>query len=425
MLEDCVGQVNSTNLQATVASMLVVEAGMEARLAAAENVNGVETILTLTIKALRDLTAGSALTNAVLTQGARLDAAENLNGDPTTLTDTLMAVRNLTAGTPLYTAVNNLRTLVAGTELTDAVIGMRDLTVTTTPLVSTLLSIRDFTPTSFSGYRVLNDLRSFTPGSNLTDTVLGLRDLSTPDTALVSSIFALRSQLPFVVGQMVSSALRVPPAGWLSCSGAAVSRTTFALLFAAIVPSLGTATITIATPAVLTLASGHGLVSGDAIYLTTTGALPTGLAANTIYYTVTVTATTVTLSATRGGASLATSDTQSGVHTVRACPYGLGDGTTTFTLPDFRGATPIGLGTSSFAAYATAHPLGQKGGEEKHSLMSYESGYPGGTTNGADWATSSVYTSGGSTNFVITSSVGFAQHTPRKQCNRNRDDACR
>jgi microcystin-dependent protein len=43
--------------------------------------------------------------------------------------------------------------------------------------------------------------------------------------------------------------------------------------------------------------------------------------------------------------------------------YG-GDGRTSFALPDLRGRTPIHVGTS-FGAY---HPLGQKSGEESHSL---------------------------------------------------------
>ena len=43
--------------------------------------------------------------------------------------------------------------------------------------------------------------------------------------------------------------------------------------------------------------------------------------------------------------------------------YG-GDGRTTFGLPDLRGRTPIHVGSSD----GSAHPLGQKGGEERHTL---------------------------------------------------------
>jgi microcystin-dependent protein len=139
--------------------------------------------------------------------------------------------------------------------------------------------------------------------------------------------------ITFDTGDVRWSALRSAASGWLKCDGSAVSRTTYAALFAAIVPALGATTVTIASPAVFTLAS-HGLAIGDCVYLTTTGALPTGLSANTIYYVVsTPTTDTFTLSATEGGAAINTSGAQSGTHTLRFCPYGLGDGSTTFNLP--------------------------------------------------------------------------------------------
>lgn len=47
--------------------------------------------------------------------------------------------------------------------------------------------------------------------------------------------------------------------------------------------------------------------------------------------------------------------------------YG-GNGTTHFNLPNFSGRAPIGSGTATGAPGATNHPLGQKGGEEAHTL---------------------------------------------------------
>ena len=56
-------------------------------------------------------------------------------------------------------------------------------------------------------------------------------------------------------------------------------------------------TVSIASPGVVTFTNPHGLVSGDAIQLATTGALPTGLFPNITYYVATVpTPTTLTLS---------------------------------------------------------------------------------------------------------------------------------
>jgi microcystin-dependent protein len=46
-------------------------------------------------------------------------------------------------------------------------------------------------------------------------------------------------------------------------------------------------------------------------------------------------------------------------------PWGQGDGSSTFNLPDLRGRTPIGAGTGSGL---TARSIGQSGGEEAHTL---------------------------------------------------------
>jgi hypothetical protein len=129
------------------------------------------------------------------------------------------------------------------------------------------------------------------------------------------------------------------PVGWLFCDGSSISRTTYSSLFSSIVQGVATFTVTIATPAVVTLA-GHGFLSGDTMYLTTTGALPTGLSANTLYWVTRIDASTFNLSTTfanyLAGTKIATSGTQSGTHTAYRCPWGLGDGSTTFTLPDLR-----------------------------------------------------------------------------------------
>jgi microcystin-dependent protein len=48
--------------------------------------------------------------------------------------------------------------------------------------------------------------------------------------------------------------------------------------------------------------------------------------------------------------------------------FGVGDGSTTFNLPEGTGRTLIGTGEASGAAGATSHALGSKGGEEKHTI---------------------------------------------------------
>lgn len=77
-----------------------------------------------------------------------------------------------------------------------------------------------------------------------------------------------------------------------------------------------TVTMTIATPAVVTW-TGHGLVAGDPITFSTTGALPTGVTAGTTYYVLgtSITADTFRFAASDGGTAINTSGSQSGTHT--------------------------------------------------------------------------------------------------------------
>lgn len=77
----------------------------------------------------------------------------------------------------------------------------------------------------------------------------------------------------------------------------------------------GTPTITIASPGVVTMAA-HGFIAGTQVVFFTTGALPTGIVAGTIYYVIAAGLTTNTfeISATLGGAAINTSGSQSGTH---------------------------------------------------------------------------------------------------------------
>lgn len=180
--------------------------------------------------------------------------------------------------------------------------------------------------------------------------------------------------------------------------------------------TLGTATMTIASPCVVTFNS-HGLTANDTIRFTTTGALPTGVVVGTVYYVMAtgLTANTFQFSLTAGGGAVNTSGSQSGTHTLyRTTPYavndqdtrlppsnpttlymtqasmvgvvspyagssapsgwlicdgsavsrttyaslfaitsttfGVGDGSTTFNLPDLRSRIPVGAGTGTKVA---------------------------------------------------------------------------
>lgn len=143
------------------------------------------------------------------------------------------------------------------------------------------------------------------------------------------------------------SKLKTVPSGWYEENGQAVTRGgANAALFAAVMPSQ-TFTVTIASPAVFT-ASSHGYVAGDQVSFTTTGGLPSGIAVNTAYFVIGAGLATNTfeISATLGGAAINTTGSQSGTHTTYWSNHGIGDGSTTFTLPDMRGYGPMGLKTS-------------------------------------------------------------------------------
>lgn len=185
----------------------------------------------------------------------------------------------------------------------------------------------------------------------------------------------------FYPGFIQACAMRTAPTGWLNADGTTISRSTYSGLFAAIVPSLGTFTVTIASPAVVSK-TAHGLATGDQIYFTTTGALPTGLTANTLFYVIRdIDANSFHVANTRAnayaGTAINTSGSQSGTHTLWDCPYGLGDGSTTFTLPDFRGRVLAGLdrnGSSAAGLLTLLNSegvygnLGAPGGEQSHTL---------------------------------------------------------
>lgn len=83
-----------------------------------------------------------------------------------------------------------------------------------------------------------------------------------------------------------------------------------------------TATITIASPAVITVASTTGFFVGMPVKFTTTGALPTGITSGTFYYVSNVVSgTTFRISTAPGGADINTSGAQSGVHTATVITF--------------------------------------------------------------------------------------------------------
>jgi microcystin-dependent protein len=188
------------------------------------------------------------------------------------------------------------------------------------------------------------------------------------------------------VGDIKASSAITSPFGWLPCNGSAVSRATYVNLFSVITENKGTFAVTIAAPAVVTVA-GHGLITGDQVSLSTTGALPTGLSANVNYFVVYVDANNFNLATTYSnalaGTKITTTGTQSGVHTLLYNPFGI-SGASDFLVPDLRAATLRGSGTSTLFTQNNTVNLGGIQNDQiqghKHSYL--ETPFGGGATPG-------------------------------------------
>lgn len=145
-----------------------------------------------------------------------------------------------------------------------------------------------------------------TPGDNSTQ-------LAT--TAFVTNAVSGSGTVP---GQMEWFATMAPPAAYLAANGSAVSRATYAALFAAITAQVA-GTVTSGSNSITGVTSPQSMwvgmtISGPGI---PAGATVTAAAGSTITLSANATATSTT--------------------TVYVCPFGVGDGSTTFNVPDGRG----------------------------------------------------------------------------------------
>lgn len=146
----------------------------------------------------------------------------------------------------------------------------------------------------------------------------------------MSTLKVLKPSVPtFVSSTVAEPASSDPASAWSATSAYAAGDTVYVLgtehrTYEAtlahqslLANTTGTATMTIATPCVVTWGSATQL-DGTAVVFSTTGALPTGLTVGTTYYVVGAAANTFNLAATLGGTAINTSGSQSGVHTAIA-----------------------------------------------------------------------------------------------------------
>ena len=97
-------------------------------------------------------------------------------------------------------------------------------------LYGSSMDVADTTPTNMPPYQVVNYVIKATAGTTESDSALTDR-VSTLESTVGSM---------FPAGTILASALTTAPAGWAICDGAAVSRSTYASLFAAIGTTYGT-----------------------------------------------------------------------------------------------------------------------------------------------------------------------------------------
>lgn len=187
----------------------------------------------------------------------------------------------------------------------------------------------------------------------------------TSDEADVSQALATNEFVKRVAvfpGVLIDYAGLKLPSGYLWCDGSAVSRTTYATLFAAITAAfLGTTS------------SGSTTISSVNVDLTTVAkaGMPLsgpGISAGTKVASVTASTIVMTAQATANGSAVA----------FTLAPWGVGDGSTTFNVPDSRGRVCAGgdamggtvSGRMTAAGGVSGVAVGSAGGVETHTLTS-------------------------------------------------------
>lgn len=157
--------------------------------------------------------------------------------------------------------------------------------------------------------------------------------------------------IPVPAGTVIQWAGIGLPSGWLVCDGSSVSRTTYASLFSAVCGGGG---VSASTTNGSSTVSGMGSTSFLKVgwYVQGTG-IPAGATIATI-----VNSSTITISANA---------TATGSPVIYFTPWGAD--ASNFTLPDLQGRAAIGSGSGSGL---TTRQLGQKGGEENHTLTTSE-----------------------------------------------------
>jgi hypothetical protein len=155
------------------------------------------------------------------------------------------------------------------------------------------------------------------------------------DNAVVITVsnattFTYTSGASGAIGPLSATNGRVVADGKITISttanGAALTLSTASGSISAVAGGFRTATLSIASPCVVSALS-HGFIAGDVFRFTTTGSLPSGVTFLTNYHVIStdLTADTFKFSATPGGTPIDTSGSQSGTHSITRVSGRAGD----------------------------------------------------------------------------------------------------
>lgn len=163
-------------------------------------------------------------------------------------------------------------------------------------------------------------------------------------SSLATSIYGTRlpsaAQKVFlgaVTGMVFDYTGNSAPTGFLLCDGSSYDNDTYPDLVAVLLGRWGYGTAVTFTANAGTdviTANTHGLSDGNILLMTSTGTLPAGLSANTIYYVRDATTNTFKVSTSVGGSAVDITDTGSGTHSFY----------NSFKVPNAQGSVRIGKG---------------------------------------------------------------------------------
>jgi len=294
---------------------------------------------------------------------------------------TSIASNAVTNGQLNTMAAYTLKGNATGSSANPTDISIPALTQKASPVSGDLVMIADSAASNALKYATVGSVSV----AGAVSSVGGLTGAITLGPGLITSGSSIQTDSA-LIGEIKMLGVNRVPTNYLACDGSQVSRASFSALFASLVVS-SVVTITIASPAQVTW-TGNNLQNGDPIIFTTTGSLPTGISTGTKYYVRNKSGNVFNLGTSPGptGATLNTSGTQSGTHTATNAPWegtAIGNGTTTFTLPDFRGYFPRGIDSVNARDTARSFGVSQTDAFQDHTHQYNTNQAPFGTASGA------------------------------------------